>query len=64
MKALELRSILWGVFTLIIRKKKKERKKKEKEKKTKNAESMDRSCKFKGVVSQKLERTLLFMWLQ
>ena len=63
MKALELRSILWGVFTLIIRKKK-ERKKKEKEKKTKNAESMDRSCKFKGVVSQKLERTWLFMWLQ
>ena len=47
-------------FPLIIKKKKKKRKKerkKRKEKKTKNAESMDRSCKFEGVVSQKLERT-------
>ena len=31
--------------------------KKKQKKKTKNAESMDRSCKFEGVVSQKLERT-------
>ena len=36
---------------------KKKKKKKKKEKKTKNAESMDRFCKFEGVVSQKLDGT-------
>ena len=37
---------------------KKEKKGKQKQKqKNKNTESMDRSCKFEGVVSQKLERT-------
>ena len=39
--------------------------KKKKEKQTKNrkknAESMDRFCKFEGVVSQKLDGTWLFM---
>ena len=49
-------------FPLIIKKKKekkkeKKEKKKRKERKNKDAESMDRSCKFEGVVSQKLERT-------
>ena len=42
-------------FPLIIKKKRK--KKKKKKKKKKNAESMDRSYKFEGVVSHKLERT-------
>ena len=38
--------------------------KNKKQKKTKpNAESMDRSWKFQGVVSQKLKGTWLFMWL-
>ena len=36
---------------------KKEKKEKKKQKKNKKTESMDRSCKFEGVVSQKLERT-------
>ena len=41
-------------FPLIIEKKKE---KKRKERKNKDAESMDRSCKFEGVVSQKLDGT-------
>ena len=56
-------------FPLIIKKKKekkkkrkkkkkeKKEKKKRKERKNKDAESMDRSCKFEGVVSQKLDGT-------
>ena len=39
----------------------KKEKKEKKTKKNKNTESMDRSCKFEGLVSQKLERTRLFM---
>ena len=45
-------------FPLIIKEKKKRKKeRKKRKKKTKNTESMDGSCKFEGVVSQKLERT-------
>ena len=36
---------------------KRKKKEKKKEKKNKNSESMDRFCKFEGVVSQKLEGT-------
>ena len=57
---LTLRSILWGFSP--DNKKKKE--KKRKERKNKDAESMDRSCKFEGVVSQKLDGTWLFMRLR
>ena len=55
MKALEAFDQFYEVFSPDNLKK--ERKKKKRKKKTKNAESMDRSCKFEGVVSQKLERT-------
>ena len=39
-----------------------EKQNKTKQNKKPNTESMDRSWKFQGAVSQKLERTWLFMW--
>ena len=44
-------------FPLIIIKKKKRKKEKKKKTRKENAESMDRSCKFEGVVTQKLDGT-------